>query len=69
MVGYDDQTPYQRATADVVISVSRNVNGPLFQPDNYFRTITEETDVGIMVVDVNATDADNVSLSIYVLFF
>ena len=61
MIGYDSLTPNQRATADVTITVLRNVNSPLFQPDNYQQTIPEDLTVGASILQVTATDADNVS--------
>ena len=64
VIGYDSLTPYQRATADVTISVLRNVNSPLFQPDNYQDTIPEDLEVGSSILKVTATDADNVSYRI-----
>lgn len=60
VVAYDNLTPYQRATADVTISVRRNVNVPIFQPDRYTQTIAEDTDVGTSILRVTATDLDNV---------
>ena len=59
VIGYDSLTPYQQATADVTITVLRNVNSPQFQPENYQQTIPEELAVGASILQVTATDADN----------
>ena len=60
VVAYDNTTPNQRATADVAITMLRNINSPIFAPDNYIETIPEETAVGTAILRVTASDADNV---------
>lgn len=67
MIAYDSTTPQQRATADVQITVLRNVNLPVFNTETYTVTIQEETAVGTSILRVTATDADAVSWSLNVV--
>lgn len=60
MVAFDTVYPNNRATATATISVNRNPNGPTFNPQVYKRQIDEDTSLGALIVDVNATDLDNV---------
>ncbi|GFN78435.1 protocadherin fat 4, partial [Plakobranchus ocellatus] len=59
VVCYDSQVSSQRATADVVVSVVRNVNSPVFSAAQYSTTIPEEYELNRPVLTVAATDADN----------
>ena len=62
VIGYDSLTPFQRATAEVIITILRNVNPPIFTPDTYSRTIAEDTEVGTSLLTVTANDADQVDI-------
>ncbi|XP_046579035.1 protocadherin Fat 4-like [Haliotis rubra] len=59
MVTFDTVYPSNRATATATIFVDRNPNGPTFNPQVYERQIDENTSLGALIVDVNATDLDN----------
>lgn len=70
VVVYDDAYTADRATSTVTINVNRNPSGPVFidnlvPPLTYTRLITENFPVGDVVIDVNATDSDGVSLNLY----
>ena len=59
---YDSAYPNAQDTADVVISVIRDEQGPIFQPSaTYQITIPETTPIGNEVLTVNAIDPDGVS--------
>ena len=60
MIAYDSLSPVLRATSDVLISVARNVNPPLFDQQQYQQTIPETYAFGRGVISVRATDRDNV---------
>lgn len=60
VIAYDNLSPALRATADVLISVGRNVNPPLFGQQQYQQTIPETFAFGRGVISVRATDRDNV---------
>lgn len=54
----------ETATAQVNITVQRNVNGPQFTEASYYRVVPETLQLGASVVQLSATDNDvNVSLS------
>ena len=63
MRAYDTAYPSETATATVNIGVSRNENSPLFGQNPYRVTINETVGVGTCILDVDATDADGVSLN------
>ncbi|XP_055954920.1 protocadherin Fat 4-like [Patella vulgata] len=48
----------QEVFSTVTINVQRNVNPPIFGPDAYDVTIDEKSPLGMSVVQLNATDAD-----------
>ena len=50
--------PTQRDTADVTITVARNLNAPVFTRSNYVTTVDEEFPLGRAVVNATAVDAD-----------
>ena len=54
----DDGNPEKVATAAVTIPVTRNVNAPKFSNSNYENTVNENIDVGLSILKVSATDAD-----------
>lgn len=62
---YDTAYPSETATATVNIGVSRNENPPVFGQNPYRITINETVGVGTCILDVDATDADGVSLTDY----
>lgn len=52
----------QSVTCGVTINVQRNLNPPVLYPNaTYERTISRDTNVGLLVIQINATDADQVS--------
>lgn len=65
IIVYDSVYPSARDTSTVLISVARDVNGPIFQPSaTYQITIPETTAVSRIIIDVNATDPDGVCISV-----
>lgn len=62
LTAHDTRYPNNRATATVTVQVTRNVNSPVFFPPSYSRTILDTVPLGYQVVQVNATDGDNVSM-------
>ena len=57
---YDSAYPDARAEAQIFINVSRNVNGPQFQPSaTYEKVIVDSFGVGEEVLTVRATDGDS----------
>ena len=60
MQAYDTAYPNNKAQANLIVQVRRNVNGPVFspQPARYERTISENYPIGDVIVDLTATDAD-----------
>ena len=58
----DSGSPRKSARATVFVSVSRNLNGPVFFPTDYNVTIPEDKLVDTLVIDLDATEADGVSI-------
>ena len=58
---HDTGNSDKSATTSVRIPVTRNVNSPKFDKQNYKSTINENVNVGHRVLKVSATDADKVS--------
>ena len=59
ILAYDSSYPNKKATATLVVSVRRNVNGPEFQPSSsYSKTIVESFVVGDNILQVKAVDKD-----------
>ena len=67
LIAYDTIYPNIQATATATINVNRNPNPPIFNPSTYRVTLSENHALGSAVVDVNATDADLVKITILVL--
>ena len=65
---YDDQYPQERTSELVTFTVNRNPNSPRFQDAIVELNRQEDTVVGALLVTVLATDDDNVSNHIYLLF-
>ena len=62
LIVYDSAYPNAQDTSDVVITVLRDEQGPIFQPSaTYQITIPETTPIGNEILEVNAIDADGVS--------
>lgn len=62
VVIYDSMYPRLKATGDVVINVVRNPFAPQFSPNaDYRATVQENVTLGYQVLDIDATDSDNVS--------
>lgn len=54
--------PRLKATGDVVINVARNPFAPQFSHNaDYRATVQENVTLGYQVLDIDATDSDNVS--------
>ena len=66
VISYDSVYPQNRASATVSVSVIRNANEPKFEKSSYTKTISEDFELGVSVIDVKATDADGVSCHFYV---
>lgn len=56
----DNGNPEKTATATLNITVTKNVNAPKYAQASYEATVNENAPVGISLVKVSATDADNV---------
>ena len=50
------------AAIRVTVLILRNRNGPVFQAAEYTTTINEYVQVGTSILNVRATDADNVRI-------
>lgn len=61
-IAYDSVNPTQRARSTLTIRVTRNQNGPVFNPSAYTETIADTYEVGRVVLTVSATDLDNVNI-------
>lgn len=61
MIAYDTDAPRLISTAEVFITVLRNLNGPVFNPQIYRVTIDEETPVNTYIQKLNVSDPDGVS--------
>ncbi len=60
MVAYDSAYPEVRTTAEVMIGVTRNQNGPQFQPSaTYEKVIVDSYAVGEIILTLRATDGDS----------
>lgn len=65
---YDSVYPDNYDEEVLTISVNRNLNAPvILELGNLATTIWDTHPIGDLVIDVNATDADNVSTHITVL--
>lgn len=67
LTAHDTRYPNNRATATVTISVTRNLNSPRFI-GIYSETILDSVPLGYQVLQVNATDDDNVSIGLFYIF-
>ena len=62
LIAYDNVYPNQQATSTVVVTVTRNDNGPVFTPAaTYEKTVVGTFGVGEMILRVTANDRDKVS--------
>ena len=60
MLAYDVSYPEQTSTATVPIDVSRNDAAPIFSKAEYENEIAESHRLGSSVLQLDATDDDNV---------
>ena len=67
MIAYDTGATRLTATAEVFITVLRNLNGPIFDPQIYRVTIDEDTMVGQYIQKLTVADSDGVSASVCLL--
>ena len=58
---YDSVNTMQVAVSELTIRVLRNQNGPVFSSARYDETIADTYNVGSVVLQVTANDADGVS--------
>lgn len=56
----DGGSPPRSATATAIINILRNLNAPVLNPKSYTATINETHQVGVDIVTVTATDADQI---------
>lgn len=63
MKAYDPATPTRVGYADVRINVIRNEYGPEIPEDQYTVTLYDNERKNKIVIQLNATDLDGVSLS------
>ena len=62
LIAYDNVYPNQQATSTVVVTVTRNDNGPVFTPTaTYEKTVVGTFGVGEVILRVTANDMDKVS--------
>ena len=64
VVCYDSLVPSQRTSVDLSIGVIRNINSPIFSRSQYVVTIPEDFAQNQPVLNLLATDLDNVSIFI-----
>jgi len=64
---YDIATPSKAVYADYTIYVLRNLNRPVIPFGDYSLTLYDVDPVGLRILMINATDADNVSISVFML--
>ncbi|KAL5018741.1 hypothetical protein ScPMuIL_004463 [Solemya velum] len=68
LIAYDSAFPSVRATGTALITVVRNPNAPVFQPNaNYFVTISEMVEIGTVIETVLAVDSDALDVVTYQL--
>ena len=60
MVAFDTGAPKLTATAEVIITVLRNINGPVFTPSIYRLTIDEDIPIGQYIQKLVVRDTDGV---------
>ena len=60
VVAYDSTYPENEATATVSILVERNPHAPEFDDNNYQKTVDEKFALGSVVMEIRATDEDEV---------
>lgn len=60
IVAEDGGSPPRSATAIATINIQRNLNAPVFAQADYNRTIYENQQVGLDIVTITATDADQI---------
>jgi hypothetical protein len=61
VVVYDIAYPEDRDATNITITVDRNPSPPVFNPQQYLRTINESYPIGLSLVQLSASDPDNVS--------
>ena len=57
---YDTAYPDNYATGSLTVSVVRNANAPLFSQDEYSKSLDDQFPIGEDVLEVQATDLDQV---------
>lgn len=62
VVAYDTGKPLLRSTANVAISVSRNLNGPQFFPNSENVDLPVDTNPDFWSMKQNVTDPDSVCI-------
>jgi len=58
VTAYDSGSPLADVSETVTITIQRNLNAPIFNPQNYETTIYDYVPIGSSVITVNAEDAD-----------
>lgn len=60
---YDSNVTTNRAEVEVIINVIRNPNGPVFSPTSFYTVDIDELHaLAVSVLNVSATDVENVNL-------
>jgi len=60
LVSYDTLYPLNEGTSSAVITVTRNPSVPAFTQEGYQVTVDERLGLGASVIQIAATDADEV---------
>lgn len=59
VIAYDSAYPNDQATATVTINVNRNLYSPVFTEAQYIANVYDNTGLGVVIKQVNATDRDS----------
>ena len=68
IVAKDGGSPAKSSTALLTLTIDRNFNPPIYNPQTYNATIFEDQPEGVEILKVTATDADLRVSNLYPLF-
>lgn len=61
---YDSAYPDQQSNATLPVTVLRSIHAPVFDTSQYQLTVAENTPLGTSIIQLTATDSDNVRIFI-----